>query len=61
MKIKFLNKAVDVINLPALIRSTSVTGKIPVYLEIKSHQLCHMNTLALLATNYLTLHQLFQI
>ena len=31
MKIKFLNKAVDAINLPALLRSTSVTDKIPVY------------------------------
>ena len=30
-------------------------------LEIKSHQLCHMNTLALLPANYLTLHQPFQI
>ena len=28
MKIKFLNKAVDTINLSALLRSTSVTGKI---------------------------------
>ena len=31
MKISFLNKAVDAINLPALLRSTSVTDKIPVY------------------------------
>ena len=31
MKIKFLNKAVDAINLPALLRSTSVIDKIPVY------------------------------
>ena len=31
MKIKFLNKAVDAINLPVLLRSTSVTDKIPVY------------------------------
>ena len=61
MKIKFLNKAVDAINLPALLRSTSVTEKIPVYLEIKSHQLCHMNTLALLPAKYLTLHQSFQV
>ena len=30
-------------------------------LEIKSHQLCHMNTLALLPANYLTFHQPFQI
>ena len=30
-------------------------------LEIKSHQLCDMNTLALLPANYLTLHQPFQI
>ena len=30
-------------------------------LEIKSHQLYHMNTLALLPANYLTLHQPFQI
>ena len=31
MKIKFFNKAVDAINLPALLRSTSVTDKIAVY------------------------------
>ena len=55
MKIKFLNKAVHTINLPALLRSTSVTDKIPVYFRDKSHQLCHMNTLALLPANYLTL------
>ena len=30
-------------------------------LWIKSHQLCHMNTLALLPANYLTLHQPFRI
>ena len=30
-------------------------------LKIKSHQLYHMNTLALLSKNYLTLHQPFQI
>ena len=43
MKIKLLNKAVDAINLPALLRSTSVTDKIPVYfrdkeLPIASHE-----------------------
>ena len=61
MKIKFLNKTVDAINLPALLQSTSVTDKIPVTLKIKSHQLYHMNTLILLPANYLTLHQSFQI
>ena len=35
MKIKFLNKAVDAINLSAPLRSTSVTDKIPVYLRDK--------------------------
>ena len=35
MQIKFLNKAVDAINLPALLRSTSVTNKIPVYVKDK--------------------------
>ena len=35
MKIKFLNKAVDAINLPALLRSTSVTNKMPVYFRDK--------------------------
>ena len=61
MKIKFLNKAIDAINLPALLRSTSVIDKFQFTLEIKSHQLCHMNTLALLPAKYLTLHQPFQI
>ena len=35
MKIKFFNKAVDTINLPALLQSTSVTNKIPVYFRDK--------------------------
>ena len=35
MKIKFFNKAVDAINLPALLRSTSITNKIPVYFRDK--------------------------
>ena len=35
MKIKFLNKAVDAINLPALLRSTSITNKIQVYFRDK--------------------------
>ena len=35
MKIKFLNKAVEAINLPALPRSKSVTEKIPVYFTDK--------------------------
>ena len=35
MKIKFLNKAVDAINLPALLRSTTVTDKIPHYFRDK--------------------------
>ena len=63
MKIKFLkNKAVNAINLPALLQSTSVTDKIPVYFRDKDqHQLCHTNIIALLPANYLTLHQPFQI
>ena len=61
MKIKFLNKAVDATNLPALLRSISSLTKFQFTLEIKSHQLCHMNTLALLPANYLTFHQPFQI
>ena len=35
IKIKFLNKAVNAINLPALPRSTPVTDKIPVYFRDK--------------------------
>ena len=35
MKIKFLNKAVDSINIQALLRSTSVIDKIPVYFRDK--------------------------
>ena len=35
MKIKFLNKAVNAINLPPLLRSTSMTDKIPVYFKDK--------------------------
>ena len=61
MKIKFLNKTVVPIHLPALLGSTSVTDKIPVYFRDKEPPLCHMNTLALLPAKYLTLHQPFQI
>ena len=35
MKIKFLNKAADAINLPSLLRSTSVTDQIPVHFRDK--------------------------
>ena len=35
MKIKFLDKAVDTINLSALLRSTLVTEKIPIYFKDK--------------------------
>ena len=35
MKIKFLNQVVHAINRPALLRSTSVTDKIPVYFRDK--------------------------
>ena len=57
MKIKFLNKAVDAINIPTHLRSTSVTDKIPAYFRDKEPpELCHMNTLALLPAKYLTLH-----
>ena len=35
MKVKFLNKAVDAINLPSLLRSMSVNDKIPVYFRDK--------------------------
>ena len=35
MKINFLNKAVNAINLSALLQSTSVTDKIPVYFKDK--------------------------
>ena len=40
MKIKFLNKAVNANNLPALLRSTSVTDKIPVYFKDKEPTNC---------------------
>ena len=46
MKIKFFNKVVDAINLPALLQSASVTDKSSVHLKDKEPQLYHMNTLA---------------
>ena len=35
MKIKFMNKAIDSINLPAILRSKSVAERIPVYFRNK--------------------------
>ena len=62
LKIKFLNIAVNAINLPALLRSTLGIDKIPVYFRDKEPPIVsYMNTLALLPANYLTLHQPFQI
>ena len=49
MKIKFVNKAVDVINLPALLRSTSVINKLPVYFRDKEPPIAsyeHTSTVA---------------
>ena len=40
MRIKFLNKAVDAYKRPALLRSTSVTDKIPVYFRDKENTNC---------------------
>ena len=46
MKIKFLNKAVNAINLPALLRSSSVTDKIPVYFRDKEPPIVYTSTVA---------------
>ena len=48
MKTKFSNKAVDAINLTALLCSTSVTDKIPVYFRDK--ELPVVNTLCTVAS-----------
>ena len=49
MKIKFWNKPVDAINLPAFLRSTTVTDKIPVYFRDKEPPIvCHMNSLQII-------------
>ena len=41
MKINFFSKAVDAIDLPALLRSTSVTDKIPLYFRDKKPPIVH--------------------
>ena len=61
MKIKFFNKAVDAINLPALLRSTSVTDKIPVYFRDKEPPIVSYEYTSTVASKILTLHQPFQI
>ena len=61
MKIKFLNKAVDAINLPALLRSTSVTDKIPVYFRDKEPPvMSYVYIPALLPASCLIMHQPFK-
>ena len=60
IKIKFLNKAVDTINLPGLLRSTSVTDKIPVYFRDKEPPIVSYEYTSTVASKYLTLHQPFQ-
>ena len=61
MKINFFNKAVDAINLPALIQSTSATDKIPVDFRDKEAPIVSYEYTSTVASKYLTLHQLFQI
>ena len=61
MQNKFLNKAVAAINHPSLLYQHHSLTKFQSTLEIKSHQLCDMNILALLPASCLTLHQPFQI
>ena len=55
MKIKFLNKAVDAINLSALLQSASVTGKIPVQFRAKEPPIVlykYTNTIASKSFNF---------
>ena len=61
MKIKFFNKVVDAINLPALLRSTSVTNKIRVYFRDKEPPIVSYEYTSTVASKLLTLHQPFQI
>ena len=51
MKIKFLNEAVDAINLPVLLRSTSVTNKIPVYFRDKEPPIVSYEYTSTVASN----------
>ena len=51
MKIKFLLKEIDAINLPQLLRSQSVMDKVPAYFKdkeppITSYQYMYINTVA---------------
>ena len=55
IKIKFLNKAVDAINLAALLRSTSIIDKIPVYFRDKEPPIVsyeHTSTVASKILNF---------
>ena len=61
MKTKFLIKLSMPLTFQHSYDQHQSLTKFQFTLEIKSHQLCHMNTLALLPANYLTFHQPFQI
>ena len=61
MKIKFLIKLSMPLTFQHSYDKHQSLTKFQFTLEIKSHQLCHMNMLALLPANYSTLHQPFQI
>ena len=60
MKIEFMNKAIDAIIFPVILRSESVAKEFQSTSEIRNHQLYQMNILTLLPANYSTLHQPFQ-
>ena len=59
MKVKVLSKAVDAINLPALLRSTSVTDKIPVHFRDKEPPIMsyeYIGTVASKLSNFSPIH-----
>ena len=61
MKINFLIKLLMPSTFQHSYDQHQLLTKFQFTVDIKSRQLCHMNTLALLPANYLTLHQTFEI
>ena len=60
MKIKFLHKGIDAINLPQLLRSQSVMDKIPAYFKDKEPPIISYQYTNMLLTNCSISHLLFQ-
>ena len=60
IKLDFINKGIDAVNLPSVLRSKSVTETVPTYFKEKEPPIIHTPTQRLLPVRFSIFHQHFQ-